>query len=322
MSYTYRVDITDETVTLADSIQTGGAMEETLAKLMDNEASARFVVSMSRSTLSMGNILAHTFIPGAALGMNVQLVFLCGIRKVWKQCILDTSDVIPRALMDVAEFASFMFNSRSLNIVLPLPHDGVYGFLMRIRYVACHNAVTYALAHQDQGASDVICRVVLDHPSELVAQSIVDACMTMKVNVDVHTGDTVRRFFDVCITERRRRCRGGTHTTTPRATALCTWLCSLMEKDPFVAILVHDLIINDVLTRPSLSGVNLVTLGDVSLSVTRRTPYIPFHTDSFAKIPEEVRHTGAWVTIFDTINRIPPEDQCVNHSTWKVRRHY
>lgn len=324
-----RITISDETVALADSIDAGDHKLQTLEGLMECRDLASLTVNMTPSNASLGGILHHvTGISNVSLAF--QLSFLCGVRRVWKQHVIDGSQPIPSRLLEIAGFAGFILEASALDKVMPIPRGDVYEFLMRVtgddsrrggtwfQYVICLRN------HIPPSGIDDICRSVLDHPHATVAECIVKACMDTNMPVDVCSGNIVRRALLRCTTApTRRRLRCGTRAESSRSAILATWISSWVDESAHVAVLIRDVIFNEILLRSDVENLDLELIGGIVSKTQSRLPYIPLCEDDLTRIPVRARESSkTWTDIVERIRRLPPPEERVDHPVWAVRRHY
>lgn len=325
---TSRLTISDETIALADSIDAGGHILQTLEGLMDCRDLASLTVNMTPSNASLGGILYH--IAGISnVNLGLQLSFLCGVRRVWRQHVIDGSQPIPFRLLEIAGFGGFILEPSALEKVMPIPRGDVYEFLMRVQgdgsrrggiwfqYVICLRN------HLPSSGIDDICRSVLDHPHATVAECIIKACMDTNMPVDVFSGDITRRALLKCTTPSRRRLRCGTRAESSRSAILATWISSWMDESAHVAVLVRDVIFNEILLRSDVENLDFELIGGIVSKTQSRLPYIPLREDDLTRIPVRVRESSkTWADIVERIRRLPPSEERVDHPVWAVRRHY
>lgn len=326
-----RVTIDDETVALADSIEAADHTLQTLEQLMDSKDLASLTVSMTPSNASLAGILSH-FVAASNVNLQLQLALLCGVRRVWKQHVIDGSQPIPYCLLEIAGFGGFILEPSSLQKVMPIPRGDVYEFLMRIENVASRHKVLsgtwfqYVITlrnHLPPSGIDDICRSVLDHPRVTVSESIIKACMDTNMPVDVFSGDMTRRALIKCTTPSRRRLRCGSRTETSRSTILATWISSWVDGSAHAAVLIRDVIFNEILLRSDAENLDFELIGGIVSKTQSRLPYIPIGEDDLSRIPVTVRESSkTWAGIVERIRRLPPSEERVEHPIWAVRRHY
>ena len=326
--------ISDETVALADSIEAGDDTLQTLQKLMDCDDLASLTVGMTPSNASLSGILSHVVLSGVDSNVNLrlQLALLCGVRRVWRQHVIDGSQPIPYRLVEIAGFGGFLLEASSLQKVMPIPRGDVYEFLMRVEGDASRDTLLngtwfqYVITLRNYlppSGIDDICRSVLDHPRVTVSESIVKACMDTNMPVDVFSGDTARRTLFQCMTPSRRRLRCGSRAESSRSAILAAWISSWVEKCAHAAVLVRDVIFNEILLRSDAENMDFELIGEIVSKTQSRLPYIPLDDEDLARVPVKVRETSkTWTEIVERIRRLPPSEERVEHPIWAVRRHY
>lgn len=321
-----RVVINDETVALADSIDSGDHTLETLEALMDCRDLASLTVNMTLSNVSLGTILSH-IIGESNMKLKLQLSFLCGVRRIWRQHVIDGSQDIPYRLLEIAGFGGFVFETSALEKVMPLPRGDVYGFLMRVKGIGSQQGgiwFQYILSIREHIPLSIhaICRAILDHPDALVTECIVKACIDTNMPVNVFSGGMARRVLLKCTTPSRRRLRCGSRAESSRAAVLATWISSWMES-AYVAVLIRDIIFNEILMHSDVENMDFELLGGIVSKMQSRIPYIPLCEEDLSRIPVKVRESSrTWCDIVERIRRRPPVEERVDHPVWTVRRHY
>lgn len=323
-----RLTISDETVALADSIVAGEHMLETLEGIMECKDLAELTVNMTPVNASLGGILSY-IVGSSNVHLRLQFSLLCGVRRIWKEYVLDGSQSIPYRLLEISGFAGFILHPSALQKVLPLPRGGVYDFLMRVQADDSRRSASwfqYIIAMRDHlpmDGIDDICKVILDHPHVLVAECIVKACMETRMPVDVFSGDMVRRTLLQCMIPSRRRLRCGSRTESSRSVVLARWISSWMDESAHAAVLIRDLIFNEILMRVDLENMNFELLGAMVSKTQDRLPFIPLREEDLTRIPNKVRETSkTWCDVVERIQRLPPTEERVLHPVWAVRRHY
>ena len=323
-----RLTISDETIALADSISAGDHTLQTLEELMDSKDLASHTVNMTPSNTSLGSIV-YNIIGAANVNLRLQLCFLCGVRRVWKQHVIDGSQPIPYSLLEIAGFGGFIFEPSALHALMPIPRGDVYDFLMRVQGDDSRRGGTwfqYIISlrnHLPMSGIDDICRSVLDHPHVAVAECIIKACMDTNMPVDVFSGDMTRRALIKCTTPSRRRLRCGSRAETSRSTILAKWISSWMDESAHAAVLIRDVIFNEILMRSDKENLDFELIGGIVSKTQTRLPYIPLDEDALSRIPVRVMESSkTWADIVERIRRLPPSEERVEHPTWAVRRHY
>lgn len=322
-----RITISDDIIALADSINAGDHTLETLEDLMECNDLASFTVNMTPSNVSLGQILGHV-VGRPNVILSLQLSLLCGVRRVWKQHVIDGSRMIPYRLLELAGFGGFILEPHALKHVMPLPRDDVYEFLMRVQVDESQRGGTwfqYVVSMRDHlppSGIDDICRAILDHPHVAVASCIVKGCIDTNMPVDSFSGGMVRRVLLQCTTPSRRRLRCGSRVEASRSAVLATWMSSLMES-AHVAILARDIIVNEILMHDELENIDFELLAGIVSATQLRLPYIPLCEDDISRVPLKARHSSkVWCDIVERIQRRPSFEECVDHPVWAVRRHY
>lgn len=322
-----RIVMNDETIALADSIDAGDHTLETLEVLMGCKDLALLTVSMTPSNVSLGTILSH-IIGESNIDLRLQLSFLCGVRRIWKQYVIDGSREIPCRLLEIAGFGGVVFEPSALEKVMPLPQGNVYDFLMRVRGADSQRSgmwFQYIISmreHMPPSAIHDICRAILDHPDALVTECIVKACIDTNMPVDVFSGGMARRVLLKCMTPSRRRLRCGSRVESSRAAVLATWISHWMGS-AHVAVLIRDIIFNDILVHSDVENMDFELLGGIVSKMQSRIPYIPMREEEISQIPVNVRESSrTWCDIVERIRRRPSSEERVDHPVWTVRRHY
>jgi len=323
-----RVVISDETVALADSIDAGDNTLETLEDLLECKDLASLTVNMTPTDASLAQMLTH-IIGTSNVNLMLQLSFLCGVRRIWRQCVINGSQSISYRLLEFAGFAGFIFEPYSLQKVMPLPHGGVYGFLMRVQGVDSRRGGTwfqYIIRLRDESPSygiDDICMAILDHPHVLVSECIVNGCIETGMPIDVFSGGMVRRVIKQCMIPSRRRLRCGSRTESSRSAVLATWISSWMEQ-AHSAILTRDIIFNEILMHSDVDNINFEIVGRIVSETLLRLPFIPLREEELARVPDFVRQSSSntWSDIMERVRRLPPSDERVDHPVWAVRRYF
>ena len=327
-----RIDVSDETMELARSVERGDHTRETLEQLMDSQRIAQYTADMTASTLSLGRIVSM-LVGRDDMRLAVQLIFLCGVKRVWEQRVLrDTTSKIPYEIMEVAGFAGFLFSPDALPRILPLPEGGVRHLLMRIdgsdaRYEqgSWFQYIVTQRSSLPERAIDDVFQVLFDHPHDNVVEYLVTICLETHMPLDVEHGDAVLKLLHACVTPSRsqRRRRSGVVVATRRDTALARFLEGLVTENAHAATIVHDVLVHQFLPRRDLDGMCMDTLASLVRVVQRRLPYAPLTEDMLANVSEEVRRdVPAWSGVLDAVRRAPPLDECVDHPQWRVRRHF
>tara|TARA_X000000368_G_scaffold353004_1_gene293997 strand:+ start:619 stop:1581 length:963 start_codon:yes stop_codon:yes gene_type:complete len=319
--------INGETIALADSIDAGDHTLETLEALMECKDLASLTVGMTPSNVSLGNILTH--VTGESnMDMRLQLLFLCGVRRIWKQHVVDGSREIPYRLLEIAGFGGFVLEPSALEKVMPLPRGNVYDFLMRVRGADSQQGelwFQYIISMREYMPSSAIHdigRAILDHPDVLVTECIVKACIDTNMPVEVFSGGMVRRVLLKCTIPSRRRLRCGSRTESSRSAVLATWISSWMDS-AHVAVLIRDIIFNEILMHSDVENMDFELLGGIVSKMQSRLPYIPMCEEDISRIPVKVREwSKTWCGIVECIRRRPPSEERVDHPVWAVRRHY
>jgi len=322
-----RVVISDETVALADSIDAGDHTLETLEELLDSKLLASLTVNMTLSNVSVGKIVFYS-VETSDVSLTLQLSFLCGVRRIWRQCVIDGSQRIPYRLLELAGFAGFVFEPSALQKVLPLPHGDVYGFLMRIQGEDSRRGGSwfqYIVSLRNQlpsSGADDICRVILDHPHVLVIECIVKGCIKTNMPVDVFSGGMVRRVIQQCTIPSRRRLRCGSRTESSRSAILAAWISSWPDN-AHTAILIRDIIFNEILMHSDVDNIDFELVGGIVSKTLSRLPFLPLREKELTRVPDKVRGSSKiWCDIMERIQRRPPSEERVDHPVWAVRRHY
>ena len=315
-----RLTISDETVALADMIVAGEHTLETLEGIMECKDLAELTVNMTPVNASLGGILSY-IVGSSNVHLRLQFSLLCGVRRIWKEYVVDGSQSIPYRLLEISGFAGFILDPSALQKVLPLPRGGVYDFLMRVQGDDSRRSLTwfqYIIAMRDHlpmDGTDDICRVILDHPHVLVAECIVKACMASGMPVDVFSSGMARRALLQCMMPSRRRLRCGSRTES----SISSW----MDESAHAAVLIRDLIFNEILMRVDLENMNFELLGAMVSKTQDRLPFIPLREEDLTRIPKKVRETSkTWCDVVERIQRLPPTEERVLHPVWAVRRHY
>lgn len=329
MRFASRVTIGAETIALADSIESGDHTLQTLEELMDCRDLASLTVNMTPSNASLSGMLSH-FVGDANVHLRLQLALLCGVRRVWRQHVIDGSQPIPHRLLEIAGFGGFILEASALHEVMPIPRGDVYEFLKRVEgdvsRLISGSWFQYVITlrnHLPLSGIDDICRSVLDHPHVTVAECIVKACMDTKMPVDVFSGDIARRALLKCTTPSRRRLRCGSRAETARSTILAKWISSWVGESAHAAFLIRDLIFNEILLRSDVENLDFELIGGIVSRTQTRLPYIPLGEDDLTRIPVKVRESSnTWIDIVGRIRRLPPSEERVEHPVWAVRRHY
>lgn len=326
-----RLVISDETVALADSIDAGDHTFETLEALMDCKDLASLTVGMTPSNVSLANILSCLVIGGSNTNLKLQLSFLCGVRRIWKQHVIDGSQEIPSRLLEIAGFGGFVFEPSALVKVMPLPRGDVYSFLMRVQSADSRQAewgvswFQYIISqreHMPPSAIHDICRAILDHSDVMVTECIVKACIDTHMPIDLFSGGMARRVLLKCMIPSRRRLRCGSRAESSRSAVLATWISSWMEK-AHVAVLIRDIIFNDILMHSDVENIDFELVGGIVSQTQSRLPFIPMHEDDISRVPVKVRESSkTWCDIVERIRRLPPSEERVDHPVWVVRRHH
>lgn len=328
------VDISEETFELARSIQEGPSPRETLAKVMENNRNlADFALDMTASTLTLQGILERAVDGGErddgmdALDLALKLTFICGVARVWKECVLDApSAPLGYDLMDVAGFAGIILSKRSLSRVLPFPDGGAYKFVMRVGEsdVRFGRGVWFYYVVAQRPCGKDVCGLLLDHAHSGVVESIVEAFTKRKLCLEVDRGDAVCRLVRACVQHGRRRRRCGTYVHSRRETALAKLACHLVDDNAHAACIVRDLILHETLSRVDVDLVNTATLGLLMRAVQNRLPFLTWPRECLSRVPEEARRESeAWATVFEAAERaLPPPEERVAHPEWAVRRRY
>tara|TARA_B110001452_G_C14951269_1_gene332680 strand:+ start:266 stop:571 length:306 start_codon:yes stop_codon:yes gene_type:complete len=100
-------------------------------------------------------------------------------------------------------------------------------------------------------------------------------------------------------------------------------ICSWITENAYVAVLLRDLIFNDILPEMDMECVNFDLLGDIVLQTQIRLPFLPIFEDDIAFIPQSVRDAcTSWASILERIHRLPSIETRIKHPTWAVRRHF
>jgi hypothetical protein len=331
MSVASRMTISDEMVALADSIEGGDNTLQTLEELMECRDLASLTVDMTPSNISLSSILFHV-VGDSDVKLRLQLALLCGVRRVWRQHVIDGSQQIPYRLLEIAGFGGFILEPSSLQKVMPIPRGDVYEFLMRVEGDTSRNTLLtgkwfqYVVTlrnHLPLSGIDDICRSVLDHPRVTVSESIVTACMDANMPVDVFSGDTTRRALLKCTTSSRRRLRCGSRAETSRSAIIATWISSWVNESAHAAVLVRDVIFNEILLRTDAETLNFELIGGIVSKTQTRLPYIPLDEEDLSRVPVKVRESSkTWTVVVERIRRLPPSEERVAHPIWAVRRHY
>lgn len=330
-----RIDVSEETMELAHSVEQGEHTRETLEQLMDSQRIAQYTVDMTASTLSLRGIVSM-LVGRDDMRLTVQLIFLCGVKRVWEQRVLnDTTSKIPYGIMEIAGFAGFLFSSDALLRILPLPEGGVRHLLMRIdgadaRYEQ-GGWFQYILTHQESRPERVIedvLQVLFDHPHDNVVEYLVTVCVQTHMPLVVEHGDAVLKLLHACVApahsqRRRRRRRSGVVVATRREAALARLLEAVVTESAHAATILHDVLVHQLLPRRDLDGMCMDTLASLVCAVQRRLPYAPLTEDMLVNVSEEVRRdVPAWSSVLDAVRRAPPLAECVDHPQWRVRRHF
>tara|TARA_B110001452_G_scaffold4181_1_gene3826 strand:- start:7597 stop:8583 length:987 start_codon:yes stop_codon:yes gene_type:complete len=322
-----RLALSDDTIALADSITSGGHALETLGQLMESKELATLIMDMSPANISLGNIMYHLD-AASNVSLQLELSFLCGVRRVWKQCVIDGSQIIPYRMMEIAGFAGVIMEPSALQRVMPLPEGGVYDFLMRIRSDNPRRSgawFQYILCIRESlpptGIND-ICRAILEHPDVTVSVGIIQGCIDTSMPIDVYSGDVIRRTLFQCTIPPRRRLRCGTRVESSRSVSLAKLIRSWIAGNAYVAILVRDLVVHDILTHP-VENTDFELLGDILLETQIRIPFVPLSEEDIAALPFKVQDSSkTWSEIMGRIRRLPSITERVEHPIWKVRRHF
>jgi hypothetical protein len=320
--------ISEETVALADSIDAGDHTLQTLQELMGCKDLAYLTVNMSPSNVSLGGML-YLIAGGDNMNMRLQLSFLCGVRRVWKQHVIDGSQPIPFRLLEIAGFGGFILEPSTLHKLMPIPRGDVYEFLMRVRGDEIrHNGTWFQYVvslrnHLPPSVTDDICRSVLDHPHVTVSECIIKACMDTNMPVDVFSGNMTRRALLKCTTASRRRLRCGSRAESSRSVILATWISSWMDESAHVAVVLRDVIFNEILLHSDAENLDFELIGGIVSKTQSRLPYIPLREDDLARVPAKVLESSkTWTDIVERFHRLPPSEERVCHPVWAVRRHY
>lgn len=329
-----RIDVSDEIMKLARSVEQDEHRLERLEHLMESHRIARYTVDMTASTLSLGRILSMLVGRGDGMRLTAQLIFLCGVKRVWEQHVLkDTTRTIPYEIMEVAGFAGFLFTPDALQRILPLPDGSVYHFLMRIdgsdtrydngkwfQYILTQRATLPA------SACDDVFQVLLDHPHNNVVDYLVTVCHETQMPLGVEHGDVVLKLLHACVAplrSQRRRRRSGVMVATRRETALTRLLEGIITESTHAATIVHDVLVHQLLSRRDLDGMCMDTMATLVRAVQLRLPYVPLTEDMLVNVSEDVRRdVPAWSSVLSAIRRTPPLDECVDHPQWRVRRYF
>ena len=316
----------DEMIALADSIIAGDDSLQTLEDLMDCKDLASLTVAMTPSNASLGNMLAH-IVDGSMVPL--QLWFLCGVRRVWKQHVIDDSKPISYGLLQIAGFGGYVLEPFALKRVMPIPREDVYEFLMRVDGIGMQRDskwFQYIVCLQMQlplGGVNDIYRAVLDHPHVTVVECIIKACMETKISVDIFSGDLLRRVLLRVTTPSRRRLRCGTRVEFYRSAILAVWISSWVDESAYAAVLLRDVIFNEILVGSDKENLDFELIGKVVSKTQSRLPYIPLSEDDLSRVPIQIQKSSrTWKGIVECVRRLPPANERVEHPVWAVRRHY
>jgi hypothetical protein len=147
--------------------------------------------------------------------------------------------------------------------------------------------------------------------------------MDTKMPVDVFSGDITRRALLKCTTPSRRRLRCGTRAESSRSAILATWILSWMDESAHAAVLIRDLIFNEILLRSDVENLDFELIGGIVSKLQSRLPYLPLGEEDLSRVPVKVREASkTWTDIVERIRRLPPSEERVEHPVWAVRRHY
>ena len=125
------------------------------------------------------------------------------------------------------------------------------------------------------------------------------------------------------MTPSRRRLRCGSRAESSRSAILAAWISSWVEKCAHAAVLVRDVIFNEILLRSDAENMDFELIGEIVSKTQSRLPYIPLDDEDLARVPVKVRETSkTWTEIVERIRRLPPSEERVEHPIWAVRRHY